>query len=122
MLRLWESLWTDFYSSSSYIFIVLAILERHRGVIMARPHHFDEVLKYINDLSGTMDFELTLVRAESLHRHFQRTVETIDKKDNFPTPPGAATEVHRIASRIPRTSRIVYSRSNFEYRQREAGG
>jgi hypothetical protein len=36
-----------------------------------------------------MDLESTLIRAESLFRRFQRTVETIDKKDNFPTPPRA---------------------------------
>jgi hypothetical protein len=86
VLRLWESLWTDFYSSNFHIFIALAILEKHRDVIMTHLQHFDEVLKYVNDLSGTMDLESTLVRAESLYRRFQRTVETIDKKDNFPTP------------------------------------
>jgi hypothetical protein len=36
-----------------------------------------------------MDLESTLVRAESLFRRFQRTVETIDKKDNFPSAPTA---------------------------------
>lgn len=36
-----------------------------------------------------MDLESTLVRAESLYRRFQRTVETIDKKGNFPSAPGA---------------------------------
>ena len=33
-----------------------------------------------------MDLESTLIRAESLTRRFQRTVETIDKKNNFPAP------------------------------------
>jgi hypothetical protein len=36
-----------------------------------------------------MDLESTLVRAESLYRRFQRTVETIDKKGNFPSAPQA---------------------------------
>lgn len=43
----------------------------------------------MNELSGTMDLESTLVRAESLFRRFQRTVETIDKKGNFPSAPQA---------------------------------
>ncbi|CAN9183055.1 unnamed protein product [Alternaria alternata] len=80
VLRLWESLWTDYQSSNFHIFIALAILEKHRDVIMAHLQHFDEVLKYVNELSGTMDLESTLVRAESLFKRFQRTVETIDKK------------------------------------------
>ena len=106
VLRLWESLWTDYYSSNFHIFIALAILEKHRDVIMAHLKHFDEVLKYgkschmplqtvvtdfstVNELSGTMDLESTLVRAEALFRRFQRTVETVDKKGNFPSAPQA---------------------------------
>lgn len=40
----------------------------------------------MNELSGTIDLESTLVRAEALYRRFQRTVEAVDKKQNFPTP------------------------------------
>jgi hypothetical protein len=36
-----------------------------------------------------MDLQSTLVRAESLFKRFQRTVETIDKKGNFPSAPQA---------------------------------
>jgi len=43
----------------------------------------------VNELSGTMDLESTIVRAESLFKRFQRTVETIDKKGNFPSAPQA---------------------------------
>lgn len=118
VLRLWEGLWTDYLSSNFHIFIALAILEKHKEVIMAHLQHFDEVLKYgkhlspftnpsifpcivyrvrqltrlslslVNELSNTMDLESTLVRAEALFRRFQRTVETIDKKGNFPSAPG----------------------------------
>ena len=45
-LRLWESLWTDYLSSNFHLFIALAILEKHREVIMEHLKHFDEVLKY----------------------------------------------------------------------------
>jgi TBC1 domain family member 15 len=46
VLRLWEVLWTDYYSSNFHLFIALAILERHRTVIMDHLNYFDEVLKY----------------------------------------------------------------------------
>jgi hypothetical protein len=36
-----------------------------------------------------MDLESTLVRAESLFKRFQRTVELVDKKGNFPSAPQA---------------------------------
>jgi len=40
----------------------------------------------VNELSNTIDLESTLIRAEALFRRFQRTVEAIDKKHNFPIP------------------------------------
>lgn len=46
VLRLWEALWTDYLSSNFHLFIALAILEKHRDVIMDHLKHFDEVLKY----------------------------------------------------------------------------
>ena len=85
-LRLWETLWTDYLSSNYHLFIALAILEKHRDVILQHLKHFDEVLKYVNELSGSIDLMSTLVRAEGLFRRFQKTVEAIDKKKNFPSP------------------------------------
>ncbi|KAK6849660.1 GTPase-activating protein GYP7 [Apiospora arundinis] len=86
VLHLWEVLWTDYQSSNFHLFIALAILEKHRDVIMTHLLHFDEVLKYVNELSNTMDLDSTLIRAEALFKRFQRLVETIDKKQNFPKP------------------------------------
>ena len=84
ILRLWEGLWTDYLSSQFHLFVAVAILEKHRDVIMDHLKQFDEVLKYINELSGTIDLQSTLLRAEGLFRRFERTVQALDKKDNFP--------------------------------------
>lgn len=46
VLRLWETLWTDYLSSQFHLFVALAILDKHRDVIMTHLKHFDEVLKY----------------------------------------------------------------------------
>jgi len=86
VLRLWEVLWTDYLTSNFHLFIALAILEKHRDVIMEHLQHFDEVLKYINELSNTIDLPSTLLRAESLFRRYQRTLEAVDRKDHFPVP------------------------------------
>ena len=40
----------------------------------------------VNELSNRMDLPSALQGAQALFRRFQRTVEAIDKKDNFPTP------------------------------------
>lgn len=106
VLRLWETLWTDYFSSSFHLFIALAILEKHRDVIIDHLKHFDEVLKYsefipgciiqqpiltfpVNELSNTMDLVPILTRAESLFHRFERAVQAVDKKDNFPIAPTA---------------------------------
>ncbi|KAK3398943.1 putative GTPase activating protein [Sordaria brevicollis] len=86
VLRLWEALWTDYLSSGFHLFIALAILERHRDVIMTHLKHFDEVLKYVNELSTTIDLESTLIRAEALFQRFRRLIEAIDRKEHFPGP------------------------------------
>lgn len=106
VLRLWETLWTDYLTSNFHLFVAVAILEKHRDVIMDHLKQFDEVLKYstfhsshfhlsqfanilnqpVNELSNTMDLLPILARAESLFHRFCRSVEAIDKKDNFPTP------------------------------------
>lgn len=95
VLRLWEALWTDWLSSNFHLFIAVAILEKHRNVIMEHLKGFDEVLKYVNELSNTIDLPSTLIRAEALFRRFQRTVEAVDKKSNFPAAPA-------IRARLPR--------------------
>ncbi|KAK9475361.1 rab-GTPase-TBC domain-containing protein [Dipodascopsis tothii] len=85
VLRLWEVLWTDYLSSQFHLFVALAILVKHKDVIMDHFSQFDEVLKYVNELSKTIPLEETLTNAEILFYQFQRTVEAIDKKNKEPT-------------------------------------
>ncbi len=95
ILRLWEGLWTDYLSSQFHLFIAVAILEKHRDVIMSHLKHFDEVLKYVNELSGTIDLPSTLMRAEGLFRRFEKTVEAVDRKSHFPAPGGAGSSTRQ---------------------------
>ena len=44
-------------------------------------------LRPVNELSNTIDLNSTLIRAQALFRRFQRTVEAVDKRNNFPTAP-----------------------------------
>ncbi|PKY06782.1 RabGAP/TBC [Aspergillus campestris IBT 28561] len=104
VLRLWEALWTDYLSSSFHLFIAMAILEKHRDVIMDHLKHFDEVLKYINELSNTMELVPILTRAESIFHRFERAVQAIDKKNNFPAHAPAESNKGKSPQRPPRTT------------------
>ena len=55
VLRLWEGLWTDYLSANFHLFVALAILEKHRDVIMTHLQHFDEVLKYGEWFGGPLE-------------------------------------------------------------------
>ncbi|KAI8381458.1 rab-GTPase-TBC domain-containing protein [Radiomyces spectabilis] len=80
VLTLWEVLWTDHLSSQFHLFVALAILDQHRDVIIDYLQTFDEILKYINDLSMTMNVQEILQRAEILFYQFRQRVEAVDNK------------------------------------------
>ncbi|CAG8533862.1 1164_t:CDS:10 [Acaulospora morrowiae] len=87
VLHLWEVLWSDYFCKQFHLFVALAIMDKHRMVIIEYLHQFDEILKYVNDLSMTIPIDETLLRAETLFLQFQRMVETIDRKRGIEIQP-----------------------------------
>jgi TBC1 domain family member 15 len=100
VLRLWEVLWTNYYSNEFILFVALAILESHRDVILrylvevrsscplpqssicfSRSLQFDEILKYCNDLSMTIELDTTLAQAEVLFLSFAQLAADIDRRE-----------------------------------------
>ncbi|KAL1743936.1 rab-GTPase-TBC domain-containing protein [Schizophyllum fasciatum] len=80
VLRLWEVLWTDYYSNEFVLFVALAVLESHRDVILRYLVEFDEILKYCNDLSMTIELDSTLAQAEVLFLSFAQLIADIDRR------------------------------------------
>ncbi|KAF8590588.1 RabGAP/TBC [Ramaria rubella] len=80
VLRLWEALWTDYYGSQFVLFVALAVLESHRDVILRYLVEFDEILKYCNELSMTIELDSTLAQAEVLYLSFAQLVADIDRR------------------------------------------
>lgn len=79
-LQLWEVLWTDYLSHNFHLFVALAIIEAHRDVIIRYLREFDEVLKYITQLSQTLDIEAIMADAEVLFATFRQVVESCDRR------------------------------------------
>jgi len=88
VLRLWEVLWTDYYSKSFVLFVALAVMESHRDVIMRYLVEFDEILKYCNELSMTIELDSTLAQAEVLFLSFHQVVADIDHRAAGQGPEG----------------------------------
>jgi len=80
VLRLWDVLWTDYLSNDFLLFVALAILESHRDVIMRYLVEFDEILKYCNELSMTIELDSTLAQAEVLFLSFAQLVSDLDQR------------------------------------------
>ncbi|KAI1308437.1 GTPase activating protein [Mortierella claussenii] len=80
IMRLWEVLFSDHLSTQFHLFVAMAILDKHRDVMMDHLEGFDEILKYVNDLSMTIDLEETLQNAEVLYRRLEHLVDTVDSK------------------------------------------
>ncbi|KAJ1443915.1 Rab-GTPase-TBC domain [Sesbania bispinosa] len=65
-MRLWEVLWTHYPSEHLHLYVCVAVLKRYRGKIMGEEMDFDNLLKFINELSGHIDLDATLRDAEAL--------------------------------------------------------
>lgn len=66
IMTLWETLWSQRLSPNYHLIVCLAILDKHRHVIMENEFGFTDILKYINDLAYNMDVREVLIRAEQL--------------------------------------------------------
>ncbi|KAJ1663454.1 GTPase activating protein [Coemansia sp. RSA 1646] len=87
ILKLWEVLWTDYLTDRFVLFVALAVLQRHSDVIIDHLRSPEEVLKYVQDLSDTIDLNDALKGAEVCFykvRHRVRTVEDTWKERGLP--------------------------------------
>lgn len=83
VLSLWEILWTDYYSGQFHLFFALAVLSDNERIIRQNLSRFDEVLKYMNDLSMNMNLNHLLIRAELLFLRFRRMIDIIDRENSL---------------------------------------
>lgn len=82
VMRLWEILWTDYYSGQYHLFFATAVLSDNERIIKQNLTRFDEVLKYMNDLSMKMNLNDLLIRAELLFLRFRRMIDIIDRENS----------------------------------------
>lgn len=66
IMTLWETLWSQRLSPNYHLIVCLAILDRHRHVIMENSFGFTDILKYINDLAYNIDVQEVLIKAEQI--------------------------------------------------------
>ncbi|KAF9971286.1 GTPase activating protein [Actinomortierella ambigua] len=80
IMRLWEVLFSDHLSTQFQLFVAMAILDKHRDAMMDHLQGFDEILKYVNDLSMTINLEETLQNAEVLYRRLECIAQKVQNE------------------------------------------
>ncbi|TDG44507.1 hypothetical protein AWZ03_009085 [Drosophila navojoa] len=67
VLKLWECLWTRLPCPNFHLLFSVAILDQETNVIIDRKYEFTEILKHVNELTGTIDLKRTLETAEAIY-------------------------------------------------------
>ncbi|KAH8378283.1 hypothetical protein KR093_010526 [Drosophila rubida] len=67
VLKLWECLWTRLPCANFHLLVSVAILDQETSVIIERQYEFTDILKHINELTGTIDLKRTLETAEAIY-------------------------------------------------------
>ncbi|XP_074662893.1 TBC1 domain family member 15-like [Tubulanus polymorphus] len=67
IMRLWEVHWTGLPGPNFHLLICIAILDTEKNTLIDNGFGFTEILKHINDMSGTINLEETLCKAESIY-------------------------------------------------------
>jgi len=80
---LWDVLWSNYLSPNFHLFVALGLLLRHRKTFMDSSLEFDDIVKFINDLSGTLDVQECLIEAEKLFHHFKKICERENSMEFF---------------------------------------
>lgn len=118
---IWEVFFTDYYSSQFQLFFMLAILQKNSQPIIQNLNQFDQVLKYFNDMHGTMDWSDLMSRSELLFIRFKKIMEVMERKkemeESTPEFDGGRTsgmQIHDIEEeddeeRLPCTSKYLQS-------------
>jgi len=81
--RLWEVLWANHLTPNFHLFIALAILLKKRSDIISKQMRFDDILKFINEMSGNLNLEEILVEAENVYNVFNHVCEPSDWKQEL---------------------------------------
>lgn len=87
---IWEVFLTDYYSSQFQLFFMLAILQKNSEPIIQNLNQFDQVLKYFNDMHGTMDWNDLTTRAELLFVRFAKMMSIMSRKKELLEPLNAS--------------------------------
>jgi hypothetical protein len=66
IMRLWEVVWTGRPCKNFHLLLCLAVLINEKTTLMESNFGFTEILKHINDMSGTLLVDDILVLAEAL--------------------------------------------------------
>lgn len=87
-------------SSNFHLFCALALLSLHRDYILRYLQHFDEILQYFNSLTGDLDANAVINKAEILATSFRQLALHQPMQEPI-QPPSADGRTHQKFDKLP---------------------
>jgi len=73
VMRLWEVMWTEHLSCDMEVLCAVALLCNHARTITDQDMGPDDMVKWVNGLSGTVDGDALVLGAERVHAIYCRS-------------------------------------------------
>ncbi|ELU08056.1 hypothetical protein CAPTEDRAFT_181938 [Capitella teleta] len=71
IMRVWEVMWTGLPCRNFHLLMCLAILDTEKTTLIENNFGFTEILKHINDITGTIEVEPMLKKSEAIFLQLQ---------------------------------------------------
>ena len=80
LLRVWEALLSKVRGDQLHICMAVGILGRCKGAIMGQQMGFDDILRFVNDLSSKMDWRDCLADADAVYVRYTKAIKLSAKE------------------------------------------
>uniref|UniRef100_A0AC35TZJ2 Rab-GAP TBC domain-containing protein n=1 Tax=Rhabditophanes sp. KR3021 TaxID=114890 RepID=A0AC35TZJ2_9BILA len=80
IMTIWEVFWTDIPCQNFLLLFCLVILDKQSNIIINNNFGLTEILKHVNNLSMTIDFNATLTEAESRYHQLAALQDKLPRK------------------------------------------
>ena len=82
-MKIWEVFWTKMPCKNFHLLFCVALLDSEKSAIVENKYGFTEILKHVNDMSGRIDVDKTLAKAEGIYQALASDGNVSDKVVNI---------------------------------------
>lgn len=80
IMTIWEVIWSDYLTPQFHLFIAVGILLKYRETIMNTICEFDELLRFVNSLAGSLNVAEVLHLGQSMFQKFLKVTSSEEER------------------------------------------